>query len=331
MAPRGPRESRATAAPVRPDSWAKEAGAGRDEQGLFVIGAARSGTTVLQNALNHSRDIFLLGEPEFHFDMGDPGFAARYNALHRSWRNQETKSTFLPQLGPSDGPLDDHLARLRTLYRWVGSKIVVNAARHPSWTQRMFDYHCQNFYRARYIFTFRDPVAVICSTRDLQALTDSQADTVRALLANYAEVICLYARMLRNLPNVRAVFHGDMTEATFVDLGEWLKADLKGCHAYYDGARVRRYEINSLASDDVRHLDSVIELYCDLRAAVSAGFDRPQLEQNDANFDPKHYTKLGSIARHAELISAALRLPGTQDGPGESVLPIAAIQDKSEI
>ena len=34
-----------------------------DDCGLFVIGAARSGTTVFQNALNSSPEIFLLGEP----------------------------------------------------------------------------------------------------------------------------------------------------------------------------------------------------------------------------------------------------------------------------
>src|SRR5215469_5290504 len=49
-----------------------------DHQGLFVIGAARSGTTVLQNALNDSRAIFLFGEPAFHDDAGGPDFASRY-------------------------------------------------------------------------------------------------------------------------------------------------------------------------------------------------------------------------------------------------------------
>ena len=60
-----------------------------EQQGLFVLGAARSGTTVLQNALNDSREIFLFGEPSFHDDMGTADFATRYNYMHRAWGNQE--------------------------------------------------------------------------------------------------------------------------------------------------------------------------------------------------------------------------------------------------
>ena len=73
-----------------------------ESQGLFIIGAARSGTTILQNALNDSRDIFLFGEPCFHADSGDADFASRYNTMHRSWGNQENKSSYCPPLFKSD-------------------------------------------------------------------------------------------------------------------------------------------------------------------------------------------------------------------------------------
>lgn len=69
-----------------------------EKQGLFVIGAARSGTTVMQNALNDSCEIFLFGEPVFHEDAGAPDFSLRYNAMHRAWGNQENKSSFCPPL-----------------------------------------------------------------------------------------------------------------------------------------------------------------------------------------------------------------------------------------
>jgi hypothetical protein len=53
-------------------------------RGLFVIGAARTGTTILQNALNDSADVFLFGEPGFHRDPGSADFAVRYNSMHRA-------------------------------------------------------------------------------------------------------------------------------------------------------------------------------------------------------------------------------------------------------
>jgi hypothetical protein len=278
------------------------------EQGLFVIGAARSGTTVLQNALNHSPDIFLLGEPELHFDLGEPGFAAHYNAMHRGWSNQETKSSFLPPVTAEDGPLETHLARLGELYRWVGSKIVVNARRDPSWDERMFAYHCRRFFQARYLFTFRDPLAVVGSTRSLQHATGTETDSARALIANYAEVVELYVRMLRNLPHVRAVFHNDMGAATFAGLGDWLGVSLTGAEAYYDSARVQAYSTAGLDEDETRLLDALQALYADLRALAAEGGARlPQLEQNDAVPKPGHYTPLGSIARRARFLREAAR------------------------
>ncbi len=270
-----------------------------------MIGAARSGTTVLQNALNHSRDVFLLGEPELHFDLGEPGFAARYNALHRGWANQETKSSFLPPVAEVDGPLETHLTRLGDLYRWVGAKIVVNARRDPAWSERMFAYHCRRFFQARYVFTFRDPLAVLGSTRSLQKTTGTEADSPRALIANYAEVVELYVRMLRNLPHVRAVFHHDMGQATFAALEGWLGVSLDGAAAYYDGARVQSHSPDDLDTDETRLLEALQALYADLRALTAEGVGLPQLEQNDAVPKPGHYTPLGSIARRARFIREA--------------------------
>src|ERR1700761_5973488 len=135
------------------------------ERGLFVIGAARTGTTILQNALNHAPAIFLFGEPNLHLETGEGNFAARYNAMHRGWGNQKTKSTFCPPVLPVDGPAEEYLNRLAQTYAWVGSKIVVNNRRDPDWIDRLLAYHCQRFYTARYIFTFRDPIAVVGSTR----------------------------------------------------------------------------------------------------------------------------------------------------------------------
>jgi hypothetical protein len=82
------------------------------ERGLFVIGAARSGTTILQNALNHSPAIFLFGEPNLHLETGEGNFAARYNEMHRSWSNQKTKSTYCPPILSADGAAEDYLGRL---------------------------------------------------------------------------------------------------------------------------------------------------------------------------------------------------------------------------
>ena len=279
----------------------RDPGALPDDHALFVLGAARSGTTVLQNALNHSPDIFLLGEPDLHLDEGSPGFAGRYEARHRSWGNQETKSTRLPPAWREDGPWEAHLAWLAQRHRWVGAKIVLNAGAAAS--ERLVRFHAQRFYGARHLFTFRSPVAVVQSTHDLQVLSGAPADDPRTLMGHYAAV---YTRMLRTFPNVRALCHEDVAPPTFDALGEWLGVPLDGAARYYHPERVRVRKEANFVGEDLNHLRQLEALYADLRAMVLEGVATPQLEQNDANFDPAHYTALGSIDRRARVIANIL-------------------------
>ena len=275
------------------------------ERALFIIGAARSGTTVLQNALNHSPEIFLLGEPELYDDHG-PGFAARYNAMHRSWGNQEAKSSHLPAVSEVDGDWRDHLAALARHHRWVGAKLVLNAVHAHDEIDRRFDFHTRNFYRSRYIFAFRDPVETAISTRDLQLLGRGETDGLAAILRNVVEMIGFYVRAVRLLPHVRAVFHGHVDAETFQELAQWLGTPLPAAIAYYDSSRVRDYSQASIGPEPPPCLDAVCELYRDLRSAAAKGFATPQLEQNDHHLNPTHYTTLGSLDRRARMLTHAL-------------------------
>jgi hypothetical protein len=275
------------------------------ERTLFIIGAARSGTTVLQNALNDSPDIFLLGEPDL-YDDGEPGFAARYNAMHRSWGNQATKSSYLPAVSEIDGGWRDHLAALARHHRWVGAKLVINPVRAEDELSRRFDFHSQHFYRSRYIFTFRDPLPTAISTRDLQILTLGQTDGLKTILRNTVEVIALYIQMTRLLPYVRAVFHDRVEHELFQDLQAWLDTPLPNALTYYDRARVRDYSQAQVEDIPADVIEAIQRLYLDLRESASAGFVTPQLEQNDHHLSPTHYTALGSLDRRARVLAEAL-------------------------
>ena len=269
---------------------------------LFIIGPARSGTTVLQNALNDSPDIFLLGEPDLRRDTA-PGFAARYNARHREWGNQETKSSFCPHILPEDGTWRDYFDALATRYLWVGAKLVINPIRPVEELEELFDFHCREFFSAYYIFTFRDPLATVLSTRDLQLLSHGQTDGLRAIMRNFADAVALYVRMLRNLPHVRAVFHESLDVAHLEDLQGWLGIANFRALTYYDTRRVRSYDELQLTEDERASMAVIQQLYADLREGALSGFATPQLEQNDRHLSPQHYTVLGSIDRRARLLS----------------------------
>lgn len=249
------------------------------ERGLFVIGAARSGTTILQDALNHSRDICLLGEPDLHTQNEDDGFAARFNATHQGWNNQQTKGTYLPVLGDTDGFWGAHLEELSKVYRLVGTKIVASPGQGDAWMERLRAFHNRHFFTSRYIFTFRAPVAVLKSTMLMRGLESGDATS---LAQNYASVIVLFTQMARTMPNVRAVVHEDIDASTFEKLGEWLGVSLEGAHAYYQSEKIVSHTAEGFEGDAFdKRLELLNSLYQNLRRLVADGAERPQIQQND--------------------------------------------------
>ena len=273
---------------------------------LFIIGAARTGTTVLQNALNSAPEIFLLGEPQMHLDGEAPGFAARYNAAHRSWHNQETKSSFCPPVLAEDGSWRDYLLRLSATHRWVGAKTVI-ATLEPEAVEALYAFQCRHFYASRYLLTFRNPLDALSSTRGLQAYTGAEPQSFRLLVAHYADMVALFVRMLRTLPHVSAVIHEDVDAAVLDRVGRWLGVSLTDAPAYYDRARVRGYTPEGLDPAELALLDQVEALFADLRTGVAAGFPLPQLDQNNANLTPGHHTPLGALSLRAATIAEGAR------------------------
>jgi hypothetical protein len=275
-------------------------------RGLFVIGCARSGTTILQNALNHSDEVFLFGEPDFHADPGTPDFAQRYNEMHRAWRNQPTKSTFCPALFDGDATWSDYLGRLSERYKYVGSKIVLNPATFLHDPQRVLNFYSREFYDSHFIFTFRDPLHMSQSSRDFQEMTGGGVAPFEMLMASYVAAVSLCIVMLRNLPRVHIVFHDNMTRRTFRALERRLKVRLTGAAGYYDRKSVRAYDPAPVLREHGETAGAVLALHRDFRAAALRGFDRVQLGQNSGNPSPTHLTALGRLARRCELISERL-------------------------
>jgi len=268
-----------------------------ESQGLFVIGAARTGTTILQNALNDSHAIFLFGEPAFHNEGDSEDFAARYNAMHRSWGNQENKSSYCPPLFEEDASWYAYLARLAQTYRYVGSKIVINPLEAEDRASELFDFHCRHFYASRYLFTFRNPLDVLMSTRGLAELNGGTVSTYAEVIKGYFLVVQLFFRALRNLPHVEVVFHEAVEPATFRKLESWLATPLPHAGDYYSGSKVRHYELTAVPEPHRPLVAEAVDLYDKLKRETLAGFELIQIEQNSGHFDQNHFTVLGQLSR----------------------------------
>lgn len=275
-------------------------------KGLFVIGCARSGTTILQDALNDSEEVFIFGEPDFHMDSGTPDFAQRYNDMHRAWRNQATKSTFCPPLFKGDAHWREYLAQLSKLYKYVGSKIVLNPYTFLHDPQQVLDFYSREFYSSHFIFTFRNPLDVVQSSQDFQGMTGGDVTPFEMLMASYVTAVSLCIVMLRNLPHVHIVFHDTMNRRTFAQLEKALQIRLPRAPRYYDRHRVRTYDPAPLLRAEGEKAQQMLDLYRDFRAAALRGFDLIQIGQNSANPSPTHLTPLGNLARRCELISEGL-------------------------
>lgn len=270
--------------------------AGIAMQGLFIIGAARTGTTILQNALNDSADVFLLGEPALHRDPGSADFAARYNAKHRTWNNQETKSSYCPRLFEADACWQAYLARLAELYRYVGSKIVITPGRAGEEAERVLAFQSRHFYQSHYIFTFRNPLDVLMSTRGLAEYNGGWVAGHADVMKGFFEVVALFIRSLRNLPHVHVVFHETVDAEVFARLEQALGIPLGNAAGYYDNRKVRHYALDAVPEPHRALVADAITLYEDFRRAALAGFDLIQIEQNDGHLHPDHFTVLGRLS-----------------------------------
>jgi hypothetical protein len=290
-----------------PPGW--EATRGR---GLFVIGHARTGTTALQNALNAHPDIFLLGEPDFHLRRFPRDFARRYNAWHRSNRNQETKSTYCPPFFHRGARWDAYVLRLLEHYRYVGAKLVLDPGDELS-HDLLQEFLARRFYDATFVFTFRDPGAVADSLGQLAELFRFPPRSMAEVLAAYLSVMLLYMRMARTFPAVFALFHEDASAASLAGLGTQLGLDLSCAAPYYRAERVTPRPATGHARADAAALATARGLHTRLREQVGAGLALPQLEQNDAHVLPAHFTALGALFRDTE---AAMRSELDRIGAG---------------
>lgn len=136
---------------------------------VFIIGCARSGTTILTDIINTSDDVCILGEANFHYRWTLPDFVYSFNSQHRQSGRLASRSTYLPKdwIGLSACQV---LEELRKTFPVVGSKIAFPPFREHSdgWTQdATLNFQMQHFYGARYIFSLREPVASCLSAAKL--------------------------------------------------------------------------------------------------------------------------------------------------------------------
>jgi len=268
---------------------------------LFIIGSGRSGTTILQNALNSCPDIYLFGEAKFHFRLEIANARKFYNDMHRSFGNQETKSTYLPAFFGGDGPFDEQLRQLSRHYTYVGDKIAIGPCEYRYSVSEFIDFHSEHFFSSYNIFTFRAPRPTIVSINKIYSNV-----SIFEKFDSYLSIIELYIRMRRSFPRVMEFFIENADRGAFSIIENWLGVALPTAHQYYDGKKVGQYDLGAMGGDDVEEMLRRIEdLYEDLRSCRDRTLD--QIEQHDRHSNNPHSTTLGRLFNNVLALRDELR------------------------
>lgn len=194
-----------------------------EDQLLFVIGCARSGTTALTRALNRSPELLLLEEPNFFSNRPIRNFAEFFNRMHREMGTPRMKGAYVPaSVEPEIGPLP-MLARLAHDYRYVGGKVAFGPHVYTvEWPDGFIDYHAKYFFHARRLLIARRPAESIWSMHKLFADRPLPA-LFGAWLRSAAACIDCY----RVFPDVNWMFFDDLTPESIVKFAATLSVPLE--------------------------------------------------------------------------------------------------------
>jgi len=214
---------------------------------------------VLQNAMNSSPDLYVLGEANLHANVDRPDFASWYNAMHESFGNPPAKGERCPTI---EGNGWDVLSLLQESYPRVGEKIAFRARELGYDMAGSLRFLHRWFPRSVYLCTLREPKQVLLSNRNMFGVSD-----MRPYFRSYLE--CLAHELDTYLTFDRTYFlvYEPIDERTFDILGRSLEISL--CEAYreYD-KRIQLARHDGDFGDFARLLTVAEEWYLRLRNIV---------------------------------------------------------------
>lgn len=186
---------------------------------LFVVGCARSGTTILTRCLNSAPQIMLLEEPLFFLHEEVVDFAQFFNDRHAAMGNRRQKGSFVaPPVTAECGPLG-LLCRLRHDHRYVGEKVAFGPQEFPpDWSYRYLDFQSKYFLHSRYVLIMRTPVEAIWSMHKM-----FPERPIPRLFETWLHSTALLLDAYQLFPHCRIVFFNDLDLSLIDRLSAWLE------------------------------------------------------------------------------------------------------------
>jgi hypothetical protein len=280
---------------------------------VFVVGAARSGTTALQAGLSASDEDFVLGEAFFFWENLRAGFRARHNARHRRFGLPPSKLYDCPAVAPEDGTWVDTFAALAARYRLVGDKLPFGGYNEGRWPSEFLAFHRRYFHEAAYILAFRNPRDAILSPRSTWGI-QNLVPWARSYIAAQRALIRLRVHFPRTVP----VFLETVGPDTFGAIEHCLGYPMPLLQSKVRRVEVAARDPEQVPADLRQTLEDLERLYPSLCDAVS-GFGAAQsgspLDSIDARLaqlyrrlDPLYYSVDARLARLRSKVTTASRM-----------------------
>ena len=212
-------------------------------QGLFILGCARSGTTILTKCLNHSPEVFMLEESNFFLNGQIDDFTTFFNAMQEGWGNCRYKGTYVPPpMTAEHGPLP-MLARLAQGFRYVGEKVAIGPHDYPAdWARRYLNYQARYFLRAKYLLIVRVPTESIWSMHK-----KVPGRPMARLFETWLRSLNLSIEVYRNFPFVRVIHFEQLGPQILERMADFLGTEL----TLPEGMVSQRYIHSRLAEDEL--------------------------------------------------------------------------------
>jgi len=194
------------------------------KKGLFVVGNARSGTTILLRCLNLSRDVYLMAESNLFFKHREPNFRSWHNQEHEKVNTPPYKGTFLPEPPiPLQGGLA-HLAWLARHYRYVGEKLAFgpgNTVNGVPFQDVFFEFQSRFFFLATYFLIVRTPVECVWS---MHKMFPSVA--IESLIECWLRSVSLCIDLYSVFPNCYLILFENLTSQTIARISQVLQTEI---------------------------------------------------------------------------------------------------------
>jgi len=203
----------------------------RAARGIFVVGHARSGTTVLTDALNTCPDIHCLMEPYFYRSYDYPSFGNWFNRMHEAFGNPRSKGYWLPDCGEATGK--EIVEKLRGSHRYVGEKLAFRQRARNYLTDKFFDFAVANFVLSPFICIVRNPLKVTSSAIDMFENSTFEREIIRSVVQSQLETYLLILRLVQTVPHCYLLAHESIDNNTFVNLGQQLDVKLDRAFRLY--------------------------------------------------------------------------------------------------